>query len=129
MLRILIVLLVPTAGLAENGAAGGIVDSGPLFGGPRAVAGVRLGDYPPGQEVLLEIYATSDRPGAERVFLGRSKTVASRLGNFRISLISDPLPDTQSEWKVQYWFSPRVQSGEVDHLSDFTLRRDHLRRK
>lgn len=125
MLRTLLVFLLPTAALAD-GAACGVVDGGPLFGGPRAVVGIRMEDYPAGQEVALEIYATPDRPGAERAGLGRTKKAVGGGGKVRLSVISDPLPDTQAEWKVEFWYSPRVGTNEVNFMLDYTLRRAHL---
>lgn len=131
MLRILIVLLTPAVGLA----AGGVLDGGPLFGGPRAFAYVGLPNYPRGQEVLLEIHATSDLPGAEKVFLGQSKTVVGAPGGKFIdsvpvaTLISDPLPDTRREWKIQYWYSPRTGSPGGSTPNEWTRLRNPPPRK
>lgn len=132
MTREMIVLLAPSVTLA---ASGGVIDVGPLFGGPRAVGSVGLVDYARGQEVLLEIHATSDRPGAEKVFLGQSKTVVAAPGAKFVrgvqmaTLISDPLPDTQKEWKIQVWHSPKLGSTADSTLLEFVEPRTRKPRK
>ena len=132
MLRFLIVLMAPSMTLA---AGVGVMDVGPLFGGPRAAATVGLANHPRGQEVLLEIYATSDLPGAKEAFLGQSKTVVAGPGAIFIDstqvaiLISDPLPDTQKEWKIRCWHSPTPGSKPDTTLIEVTIPRTPRARK
>jgi hypothetical protein len=126
MLRILVVLFFPATGLAAGLA---VMDAGPLFGGPRAFGVVGLHGYPRGQEVLMEIHATSDLPGAEKVFLGQSKTVVARPGAKFIdltqiaNLVSDPLPSTQKAWKLQLWYSPKPGDAADTTLFEHTVPR------
>ena len=132
MLRILIVLVAPAVAFC----AGGVKDVGPLFGGPRAIAVGSLHEYPRGQEVVLEVHATSDLPGAERVFLGRTRTVVAgpdakfaASGTQIIALISEPLPDTRKEWKLQVWYSPKPGDDANSRLYEHTAPRKFPVRK
>ena len=127
ILRVLIVLLLPTAALAGTGSYGGVWNDVPLLGGPRAFAVVRGEDYPPGQEVSVEMYATSDLPGAEEVFIGRIRGKANVAGKFKLIIVSDLLPKTDLVWKIRYWYSPRT--GDVNPPTEFIARRNPPGRK
>lgn len=127
---LLVLLLLPTAAAAQSGSTAGVWWLPfPVVAGPHAFAIVRGEDYVPGQEVVLEIYATSDRPGAKEVFLGRSRTTVKGNGKFVLGLVSYGLPETRSEWKIKYWYSPRARDGEVNSPSEFTARREPPARK
>jgi hypothetical protein len=124
LVRILVVLLAPTPALAGTASGGGLVDGGPLFGGPRAIVYVRGEEYPVGQEVFLDVYVTSDLPGAEEKFLGRTSLKVKVGGKFFLSFISDPLPDTRFEWKMKYSFTR--WTGDIEPPINFTARKKLL---
>ena len=127
MLRVLIVLVLPATALAQSGSSGGVWNDVPLVGGPRAFAAVRGDGYTPGQEVYMVMYATSDLPGADEVFIGRVSGKANVAGKFRLVIVSDLLPRTDVVWKIRYWYSPRP--GDVPAPSEFIARRHSPARK
>jgi hypothetical protein len=120
LFRLLLVLGIPSYTFAVTGSSAGVV-SLPFCDGPCVCVVVTADNYPPGQEVFLEAYATSDLPNSNEVFLGRTRNKADNVGNFRLVLVSGRLPPTNAKWKIRYVYL--MEDGKTPSVAEFSASR------
>ena len=96
----------------------------PFSGGLRAIVWVHVEKYVPGQQVVVEVYATTDLPDAKETLIGRATATVKGNGKADVRVLSDPLPETRSEWKIKYTYSPRADGKDTNSPSEFTARRE-----